>query len=715
MSDKGLFLENARRIGERLVAGAVWQGRRCTWPSTLLDQYEKQQPVTDKKRPLGLVYHGAAGIALFLGQLYTFTQDAALKDTATGAMRYAAASARQMPDHSFSFFEGRVGVAYVLTRLASTLGLPHYLTEAEEILNPLFGKEQKDQGFDILRGAAGAIPALLTMSGCLAREPLLASARKLGNHLIEVADKEVAGWSWDTRMPWSVRNLTGLSHGAAGIGYALLELFYATGESTYLYAAEQAFLYERRFFDPQRCNWPDFRHNKLGILLYGRSFDQIQALVEAGPLPAYAPTYCVFWCHGAPGIGLTRLRAFELLRHPVYREEATAALEAIQGMLHKVASKQAEANYSLCHGIGGICETLLYAAEVLEQPSLRKQAEEWGRRGWEQFEQAGQPWPCGIEGFNQDPSLMLGEAGIGYFYLRLYSPDTPSLLLPRVPEELSRRSPDRQGYVAVRTRYINRYFGRTVRIVDRLGARRSPELSRALSQNPVERSDVAITYEALRRWIDRQEDEWKDLLEDAFALERLKYEASLKLAECANNLSDELHRPGFEEVFLRGLPVRWSPCTATLLSRWDWDGWLDLAPAQRPPVPAPDEIHFLIYRAENVLVWRRINPLSACLLEHMRRPISCVRGIDEVVRSFTPGDSAHVNSEGLRSKLKVQLEQLYNARVVQCKRGRTGLQSNDSRAADSHSHTATEGRTEPRGRAGSTPAVAAKGVHGYRF
>ena len=37
-------------------------------------------------------------------------------------------------------------------------------------------------------------------------------------------------------------------------------------------------------------------------------------------------------------------------------------------------------------------------------------------------------WPCGTNG-GQTPGLMLGLAGIGLFYLRLYDPTIPSILL----------------------------------------------------------------------------------------------------------------------------------------------------------------------------------------------------------------------------------------------------------------------------------------------
>ena len=45
-----------------------------------------------------------------------------------------------------------------------------------------------------------------------------------------------------------------------------------------------------------------------------------------------------------------------------------------------------------------------------------------GRQGIESFARHDLPWPCGVPGGGETPNLMLGLAGIGYFYLRLYDP-----------------------------------------------------------------------------------------------------------------------------------------------------------------------------------------------------------------------------------------------------------------------------------------------------
>jgi lantibiotic modifying enzyme len=61
------------------------------------------------------------------------------------------------------------------------------------------------------------------------------------------------------------------------------------------------------------------------------------------------------------------------------------------------------------------------------EPAYWAQAEEAAVEGLRLYGASGN-WPCGtIQG--DTPGLMLGRAGIGYFYLRLADPNVPSVLL----------------------------------------------------------------------------------------------------------------------------------------------------------------------------------------------------------------------------------------------------------------------------------------------
>ncbi|WP_442168444.1 lanthionine synthetase LanC family protein, partial [Rhizobium leguminosarum] len=80
-----------------------------------------------------------------------------------------------------------------------------------------------------------------------------------------------------------------------GIAWALLELHRETSLEAFRIAAEEGFRYEQHWFSPEQENWPDLRNYQ------AKATGTKQSLA-----------YSTAWCHGAPGIGLSRLRAYEI-------------------------------------------------------------------------------------------------------------------------------------------------------------------------------------------------------------------------------------------------------------------------------------------------------------------------------------------------------------------------------------------------------------------
>ena len=124
----------------------------------------------------------------------------------------------------------------------------------------------------------------------------------------------------------------------------------------------------------------------------------------------------------------------KLTGEDAYRREAEAALRTTTRAL-SVPIYPGQGNYSLCHGSGGNAELLIYASRILNEGSYRQVAEQAGRAGVEQYQKSFSPWPCGVLEGGETPGLMLGLAGIGYFYLRLHDPTRVPSILIILPEE----------------------------------------------------------------------------------------------------------------------------------------------------------------------------------------------------------------------------------------------------------------------------------------
>jgi class II lanthipeptide synthase len=255
-----------------------------------------------------------------------------------------------------------------------------------------------DRKFDLLSGAAGAALALLALYRATRLPEALEKAALCGEHLLQHRSASRQGpRAWKTI---SEEILTGFSHGAAGIAYALLKLYEATGESSFREAAVEAEAFESSVFLPEVSNWPDFRYPP----------------TEAGY------RHMTSWCHGAAGIALSRLAALPILDTPQVRQDISHGLRATR------LAGTTELD-TLCCGAMGRVETLVVAAKELGDPAYYLEARKMATSVLRRSRQEGKyalGWKRGpyLASFHQ------GMAGIGYEFLRLSAPASlPSLLL----------------------------------------------------------------------------------------------------------------------------------------------------------------------------------------------------------------------------------------------------------------------------------------------
>jgi lantibiotic biosynthesis protein len=410
--DASAALSVAGKIADRLCDTALRHGGRCTWMGMTQDEVEDWPGAVDfTYSTLGPdLYGGTSGVALFLAEAACRAGNSRWRETALAAIGHALERLDTIPgEQRLGFYAGQVGVAYAAALVGRALERPDLEADARTLVERLGQAQEDDVVADLISGGTGAIPPLLTLAAHLGRPELTEFAMRLGTRTVAAANRDDVGWFWPVSVGGidASRPLTGLAHGASGIGWSLLELGVRLGAQDMLDAAHEAFRYEDRWFRPREENWPDFREE------------------DGEDAPA-----AVAWCHGAGGIALTRLRALEL-GFDGYRESAEAAVRTTRSAL---ADRGAwvDTDFSLCHGRAGLAEVLSYAARVLVEPGAKQLAWEAAAAGAARFADRPDEWPCGVlRGGN--PSLMIGLAGIGYFFLGLADPALPSVLLVRPP------------------------------------------------------------------------------------------------------------------------------------------------------------------------------------------------------------------------------------------------------------------------------------------
>ena len=158
--------------------------------------------------------------------------------------------------------------------------------------------------------------------------------------------------------------------------------------------------WEENLFDPREGNYPTYRK------------------------PGGEPSFLAAWCHGAPGIALSRLAIAAVTG------DGTPRLQAERCLATTARHGLAAADH-LCCGSSGRIDVLLEAGRRLARPAAGEQARRLaGAVARRAAKNGGYRLPSGASGEALSPGLFTGTAGIGYTWLRLARPDAlPSVLL----------------------------------------------------------------------------------------------------------------------------------------------------------------------------------------------------------------------------------------------------------------------------------------------
>ncbi len=279
-----------------------------------------------------------------------------------------------------------------LQKVCARCASPPFPASAKELYERVLARS--DEHLDLISGAAGCLLVALHLHQVTRSPRAMSLAATCAKRLAAQARCADGAASWPNRL--GTQPLLGFSHGVGGIAVALASYAVNSGDERALALSNQALAYERRRYAAGERNWPDLRGD--------------------------ASAFRWAWCHGAPGIGISRVLLRRLAMGDVQLEGE------IENAWASTVERGFGGSHSLCHGDLGNADLLLLAGEQHHGLARR-----FARAVLAEQERSHR-WRCGLADWQETPGLMVGIAGIGYGLLRVLDPTTvPSVLALEPP------------------------------------------------------------------------------------------------------------------------------------------------------------------------------------------------------------------------------------------------------------------------------------------
>lgn len=388
------FIIMAEEIGQYLMDSAIESKitNDITWISTVL---EGNNEIAWMIAPVGLdFYNGNSGIALFFATLYTSTKKEIYKEYTYKALKPILNNFEQYDDNprwSLGLYSGVGGGIYTIYIIGK-------MFEDEELKNKVLQHLQayrqmivNDTIFDVVGGSAGAVLMLLDLYEKSSINDFLSVAIEAAEHLYEnvhhINENEVGWISVNVNEP-----LTGYSHGNAGILAALAAIQSYHEHKDFDEVMRKGLNFERNYYSEEEKNWhTPGRENSANA-----------------------------WCHGAPGILLSRLKLHR------YGYTDSFIEQEIQIALETTLKNGFGNNRSHCHGDYGQIEILNYANNLLQLDELEKVSTSINIQLFNLYKAEG--WKSGVSRGTDAKGLLVGIAGIGMGLLQKVNPNLVNII-----------------------------------------------------------------------------------------------------------------------------------------------------------------------------------------------------------------------------------------------------------------------------------------------
>ncbi|MBE6047910.1 MAG: type 2 lantipeptide synthetase LanM [Clostridium sp.] len=391
--DKDKYIELADKIGELILRRKVEISNNISWISTsLLGKGEVEFGVG----PVGNdFYFGNAGIALYLAYLGKYTGKEIYLHEAKRAVKFNINFLKQEKLYDYGnigFHNGIGGVILSLALISEIIDIDECEDVIKFSLINLKTLIDKDISYDMLGGSAGLIVSLIELRKIYPQlnDHISELITKAYYHLINSRTKEEGRCYWTSKVAYPY---TGYAHGNAGILSAIVKLKNCQKDILGKEIVDDNFInemlnYQRKLYNAQNRNWQTTHLKEL---------------------------YSNGWCHGAPGILLSRT----IMKECNYKDSLID--DEIKKALDTTIKNGFGNNPTYCHGDLGNIEIVKAASLALGN---RKLANKCDNTYVELFDSIlSNKWDNNIFRNTESLGIMIGLAGWGYSILRFLYED----------------------------------------------------------------------------------------------------------------------------------------------------------------------------------------------------------------------------------------------------------------------------------------------------
>jgi lantibiotic modifying enzyme len=353
------------------------------------------------------LYYGNAGAILFFQELAESTGDQRYREAAIAGAGYIAADLGNLTRSGL--FHGLAGAAFALQQMIRGKEEKDLLDSLSQVILGLQIKAIPsrpgvcwNESNDIVYGTAGIGMVLIQLAQQRRRDDLLKLAAAAGDHLLgqQMVDGSFRSFSVERST-----NYPNFSHGTAGIGYFLAELYTATNDERYRTSALAAGHYLRSIMSEATSS--------KGLIFHNDTTGQ--------------NLFYLGWCHGPAGTGRFIYRLDQLTADSGWLDLVRTQATTLMGS--GIPDRQTPGywnNVSRCCGAAGVGEFFLGLYTATEESDYLAFAERIAEYLLAQGETdaSGIKWVQAESRHQTDhliaqTGLMQGAAGIGLFFIHL--------------------------------------------------------------------------------------------------------------------------------------------------------------------------------------------------------------------------------------------------------------------------------------------------------